>query len=784
MRVLRRKSWQDIRRRRARSLFTVATIAVAVVGLSMFAMPTLMDRAMQERVEEDRLHDIRFFTDDIALSEDTFAAVGQIDGVEALSSRTTYPTRIHYGDRRANVTLVGVSSFAEQPVNAVAVDSGTAPGALEALTDPQNASSGRFSGGTGTNLSVEDNFGGLHDLTVSGVGGTLLFTQLASSERAVLYVPQSTVNAISGALGTNSIEVIVEADREAGLIAEEIRSTLLEYEPAISFTELPDVREAGTWPGQSDFDNFATLFYVGAILALISAMVLISNTMTTMVAEQSGEIAILKAIGARRRQVRRSFLRTVALLGLFGAVFGIALGVPFSNLLVGFIGNEFFGVDPDWGISIPVVVLSAVVAVAGSCLAAIPALRRAARTSVREGLNRASGLSEPGTLDRSLRRIPLPHNARLGVRNATRRRARTGGTLLQIGLAVGVAIGFVSLGATVADITGDTWDAMSWDVLVIRRSNVELDDAAQDVVSDVEGVELMHPTLYNSLEVDGDQLESWGLPVTSTMFVPDLDAGRWLEPADEGERVAVIGRALAATSAVGPGDTITVGTARGTADLNVVGVDGRLMNNGTTIYLPLSTFQDLLGRENTNTLWVRSVSQAEPDIDRLAAAAEDELSAAGVPVRTEIHYVERDANLASNRVLVGVLAVMGIPIVLIGLIGLLSLMTMNIIERTREIGILRCIGARSRDIRRIFRTEAMVVAVAGWLLAIPLGWLIGRLLVWIVARLFNFGSLPFTFPLWLIPVALVGTVVLAALVVIAPVRRAARLRPDSALRYE
>ncbi|MCP5026595.1 MAG: FtsX-like permease family protein [Actinomycetia bacterium] len=784
MTVLRRKSWQDIRRRRARSLFTVATIAAAVVGLSMFAMPTLMDRAMADRVEQDRLHDIRFFTADIGLDSGTLDAVADLDGVRAIATRTTFPTRIHFGDRRANVTLVGVESFTDQPVNAVAIDAGTAPGTGQALTDSQNASSGRFPGGIGSTVAIEDNLGALHDATVSGVGDTLVFTQLAGSERAVLYVPQATVNEISGAVGANSIEVLVEDADRVEEITSEIRATLLEQEPAIVFAELPDVREAGTWPGQSDFNNFATLFYVGAILALISAMVLISNTMTTMVAEQTGEIAILKAIGGRRRQVMGSFTTTVGLLGLLGAGFGIVLGVPFSNLLVGYIGNEFFGVDPAWGISIPVVIVSIVIGVGGSSLAAAPALRRAARISVREGLDSRSGLAEGGALDRLIRRVPLSHNARVGLRNVTRRKARTAGTFLQIGLAVGVAIGFVSLGVTIADVTGSTWDAMSWDVLVIKRSNVELDQSAQRVVSDIDGVDVMHPTLYNSLEVDGEQLESWGLPVDSPMFEPDLDSGRWLEPADQGREVAVVGRALAATSAVGPGDTLTVGTARGSAQLEIVGVDGRLMNNGTTIYLPLSTFQDLLDRDDTNTLWVRSLSQAEPDIDRLAAAAEEELSAAGVPIRTEIHYVERDANLASNRVLVSVLAVMGVPIVAISMIGLVNLMTMNVIERTREIGILRCIGARARDVRRIFRTEAMAIAVGGWLLSIPLGWLIGKMLALVVTEIFNFGSVPFTFPLWSIPVAFAGTTVLAALVVIPPVRRAAKLRPGTALRYE
>ena len=784
MSVLARKSWQDIRRRRSRSLFTIATIAAAVVGLSMFALPSLMDQAMADRIEQDRLHDMRFFTDDIILDSDDVEALSAVDGVDAVSSRTTYPTRIMFGDRRENVTLIGVESFDDQPVNAIGIDEGTPPGPDGAVTDSQNSRSGRFSGGIGSVVSIEDNFGVLHDVTVSGKGDTLVFSQVAGVERAILYMPQATVNELAGVEGVDSIELTVEDPNQADQIAGAVRAKLLELHPEVVFTELPDVRQAGTWPGQEEFNNFATLFYVGAVLALISAMVLISNTMTTMVAEQKGEVAILKAIGGRRRQIRRSFLTTVALLGLLGAALGVALGVPFSNFLVGYIGRQFFGVDPGWGVSVPVIIISVVLAVGGSVLAALPALHRATQISVRDGLDSAGGIGESGALDRLLRRVPFPHNARVGLRNVTRRQARSAGTLIQIGLAVGVAIGFLGLGTTIADVTGDTWDAMSWDVLVIRRANVELDEEALQLVSDLDGVDVVHPTLYNALEVDGAQLESWGIPPTTPLFTPDLDSGRWLQADDEGHNVAVVGRALASTSGVTPGDTLTVGTARGSVDLEVVGIDGRLMNNGTTIYLPVTTFQNLLGRSDTNTFWVRTSSQVETDIDRLAADAEDALTAAGVPVRTEIHYVERNANLAANRVLVRVLAVMGVPIVAIGMIGLVNMMTMNVIERTREIGILRCIGARGRDIRRIFRTEALAIALGGWLLSIPLGWLIAKILAWAVTEIFNFGSVPFTFPLWSIPFALVGTVVLAGLVVIAPVRRAARIRPGDALRYE
>jgi ABC-type lipoprotein release transport system permease subunit len=105
-----------------------------------------------------------------------------------------------------------------------------------------------------------------------------------------------------------------------------------------------------------------------------------------------------------------------------------------------------------------------------------------------------------------------------------------------------------------------------------------------------------------------------------------------------------------------------------------------------------------------------------------------------------------------------------------------------VLERTREIGILRCIGARARHIRRIFTTEGLVLVLAGWLLGIPVGYAINRALIWLVREIVNV-ELPLVFPLGNIPLTLVGTVVLALLIMLLPVRRAVRFRPGDALRY-
>ena len=127
-------------------------------------------------------------------------------------------------------------------------------------------------------------------------------------------------------------------------------------------------------------------------------------------------------------------------------------------------------------------------------------------------------------------------------------------------------------------------------------------------------------------------------------------------------------------------------------------------------------------------------------------------------------------------------AVEGRPFVAMSMVGLANAITTSILERTREIGILRCIGARARDVRRIFSTEGLTLALAGWLIGIPLGYVLTRLLVRLIWEVVEV-RIPFVFPPWNIALALVGTIVLALLITVLPIRRAVRYRPGDALRY-
>ena len=169
-------------------------------------------------------------------------------------------------------------------------------------------------------------------------------------------------------------------------------------------------------------------------------------------------------------------------------------------------------------------------------------------------------------------------------------------------------------------------------------------------------------------------------------------------------------------------------------------------------------------------------------VDRTTTLLEDRLAALGYEVADEITYVKERDEIAENRSLTTTITMLGLLIVAMSMVGLANAITMSVLERTREIGVLRCIGARARDIRRIFSTEGITLAFAGWLLGIPIGYALNHLLVWLLWEIADV-RIPVVFPPWNLLIALGGTVAIALVVMLLPVRRAVRFRPGEALRY-
>ena len=250
------------------------------------------------------------------------------------------------------------------------------------------------------------------------------------------------------------------------------------------FSDLPDVRAPGDWPGKADTEQFAQLLGVITVLALLSALVLISNTMSTLVAEQTREIGIMRAVGARRRQVALVYLRTTLLLGALGALVGIALGIVLSSLLAGYFGSTFWAIDVGFGVDPIVLLVSLLVGLLAPPLAALPAIRRGLRVDLREALEASgSALGGQGAADRLLRRVGfLPRTMQIGLRNVGRRKRRSLATASIVALAVGNLLAVLALAEAATEATRTSWGDHLEDVQISTGGRALFDERAERAI--------------------------------------------------------------------------------------------------------------------------------------------------------------------------------------------------------------------------------------------------------------------------------------------------------------
>jgi putative ABC transport system permease protein len=783
---LLRKSITDLSRRRSRTFFAVLTLALAVAGIGLFATPTLMNRAMSAEVAADRLPDLTISTRPLVLGQAQLAALAAVPNVRAVEPRSSFGGRVYVGARRAYAQVLGIPDFTSQQVNVVHVASGVPPQAGAVLTDVQNTRKGLLSVQAGQTVRIIAADGAVRSLQVSGEGRNLDGGQTVTSDGViVLYATPATVASLSRTPGYDELFFTLADTRPAAVNATiaAIRHTLAAAPGFTGFSDLPQVRAASDWPGKSSFQNFSKFFYVITLLALLSALVLISNTMTTLIAEQTSEIGIMKAVGGRRRQIAAVYLKTALLLGGLGSVAGIILGILLAYVLTRYFGSTYYAVGVGFGIDWPIVLVSVLVGLLAPPLAALPAIRRAVRVPVRDALE-ATGSAVGGQdgADRLLRRVRfLPRPAQIGLRNVGRRRRRSLSTALVIALAVGTLLAVLGLITAAGNASRASWADHGEDVNIIPVGGHMLDARAAALIRATPGVAAVEPHFATDITLDGKDAKIWAVQ-QATMFHYRIAAGRWYTPAEEQARahVAVVEQDIAQATGTRLGDTITVQTAVGPASFRVIGISPQQQENGTALFVPLTTMNAIV--TGMPAYWVRTTSHDHAFIDNTTTRIEDTLSTHGYDVDSEIVYVRLANEIASYRTVTTTLAVLGLLIVALGMAGLANALTMSVLERTREIGILRSIGARARDIRRIFAAETLALASTGWLIGIPLGYLLDLFLVWMVKKVTNL-NLTLAFPPWNLALTLAGTVLIALLITLVPIRRAVHLRPGAALRY-
>lgn len=471
------------------------------------------------------------------------------------------------------------------------------------------------------------------------------------------------------------------------------------------------------------FKAVSLLLLALGVLSLGLSGFLVVNTISALMSQQVGQVGIMKAVGGRSSQVMWMYLAMVAIYGLLA----VAIGVP-AGLIAGRWFTEFAAVTlnfriesyapPAW-----VIWLEIGVGMLVPLLAAWLPVRLGTRISVVRALN-ATGISSVtfghGILDRALGLLRgLPRPVALSLRNTFLRKGRLLLTLTTLALASGVVMGVLSVRATMLETVNaiDSW----WNYDVQVRLNIP---QAREVVERdalrARGVTTVETWLERGakfVRADGTTNESLlaiGLPSTTTFVTPTVVQGRWLRAGDTD--AIVVNTDVAKDEpefAVGRRVKLEIGGVE--RKWRVVGVvKGQLM--GSMIFVDRDTLDSVVGAGGTVTrVLAKTESHAAQGQAISAASLEGRLDDAGLaPGRSETQTGMRDRVAGQFGILVAFLVIMAALLSAVGIIGLTGTMSINVLESTREIGVMRALGAAHASIYGIFITEAVVIGLLAW----------------------------------------------------------------------
>ncbi|MFB7507149.1 ABC transporter permease [Streptomyces broussonetiae] len=726
----------------------------------------------------------------------------------------------------------------------VELTSGHPPhGAGEALLDADTA--GKKHVRIGDTLTVQAQPGtfrvrvvGIATFTTTNPGAALVFLDPAVAGRELL--------------GSRTLATSISADAVRGVSDVELKRRIgAAVGTGTGRYDLKTAREQAKSAAASlgtflDVIKYVMLGFAG--VALLVGVFLIVNTFSMLIAQRTRELGLLRALGADRRQVRRSVLTEAALLGLVGSTLGLGAGIglalglirlmsafgmnlkatemavgwgtPVAAYVVG-LGVTFVAaylparraaaVSPMAaladaevaGVGKPLKVRAIVGAVLGAagaatlagCAAATRTAQAASLLGVGVALTLIATVVAGPLLVRPVIRVlgaafpalfgPV---GRMSQRNALRNPRRTGATAaaLMVGLALvgGMSVASASMSASFDRQIDRTLGA---DFVVQNTNFTPFTKEVRNVVAATQGVGLVVQQRLTPLAVrlpNGDRVET-----SAGAYGPGLDDVAHITYTRGGSAAALADGHLAMDAGFAKDHGVRIGSVLpvefpgGRRTRLAVGAltdqetaDGFGTQGG--IYVGLATFEKYVPSGQDSVLYVNAATGTTPqDLrPRLERALKPFPQ---VQVRNQSDYKQLvHDQIAVLLYLVYALLALAIVIAVLGVVNTLAL---SVVERTREIGLLRAIGLGRRQLRRMIRLESVVIAVFGAVLGLALGLVWGVCMQRVLALR---GLTALAIPWGTIVGVVIGAAVVGVVAALLPALRASRMNVLAAIAHE
>jgi putative ABC transport system permease protein len=783
----------DIWAIKTRTVLVVLSIAVGVFAVGMIAgtqaviMRDLPAAYLSINPASATLH-----TD--GADEDLIHSVRRMKGVREAEGRqsTRVRARVEAKDWHS-LQLVAVDDFEDIRINQIRPESGAWPPARREVLVERNSLE-FLQARVGDLLVVETADGKQYELRVAGLAHDLESCPPFMCGEGLGYVTFDTMEWLGAPLSFNKVSIIVaenaldKAHVEA--VAKDVQTKMEKSGLTVSRIWVP---EPGKHEADSFLQTFVSVLGVLGLLALVLSGFLVVNTISGLLMQQVRQIGMMKAVGARRNQIVGMYLATVLIFGLLALLVGVPLGVigayGFSSYLVNALNFDAATLFPPLYVFVMQVAVGLMVPV----LAALYPVIGGTRITVREALSSyhvSKGKSEQSRLDRLLGRVAiLSRPLLLSLRNTFRRKGRLALTLITLTLGGGVFMAVLTVRDSTVLTLDDALGYWNYDLAVDLRRPYRSDQIENEALSvpGVAQVESVTGTSVLRIRPDGNEGNNFfmqALPAQTEMIQPIVLQGRWLLPDDE-NAVVLNSNVVKDEPDIKVGDEILLKVDGRESTWRVVGIVRGVLT-GPIVYANQPYYEQVVRRVGiASSLWVVTREHDAASRTEVMEALRSRFKNAGMPVRSIEAMVDVRARVQSNfDILVVFLLIMAVLLAVVGGLGLMGTMSLNVIERTREIGIMRAIGASDGAVRRIVIVEAILIGLFSWFVGAIIALPISMALSDVVGMIFMQAPLSYSFSIGGVLAWLIAVIFISALSSLLPARRASRLSVREVLAYE
>jgi putative ABC transport system permease protein len=524
-----------------------------------------------------------------------------------------------------------------------------------------------------------------------------------------------------------------------------------------------------------------------------SSVFLLINTMQALLTQQVRQIGVMKAVGGRGRQITALYLAIILIYGLLALAIAVPLSSWAARFIVSFIEYLINFELGEVRLAPRVVVLETALALLVPLLAGLWPILSGVRITVREALA-DYGLGEEGMgdglVDRLLEQVRgLPRPLLLSLRNTFRRKGRLTLTLVTLVLAGALFMAVISVRASMTHTVNELLQGLGYDVFVYlsRPYRVERVQHAALQVPGVAAAESWGGTSAYRLRPDGSEGRAFTVlapPAETQMLRPQVVEGRWLVPEDK-NAIVLNTFVLQDEPGVAVGDEIVLEIRGRETTWRVVGIVRPVLPDATAYaeYDYLSRATRDAGRASYLALTTeRHDSRFQADV---AKDLEDHFDLEGLSVLASVTASGQSQAFGFLfNILVTFLMSMSILTAIVGGIGLMGTMLLNVLERIREVGVMRAIGAKTEAVVQIFVVEGAIIGLLSWMIAVVIAWPLGKVISATVGQQLVELPLSYTFSLTGVGVWLAAALVISIVSSYVPAQNAARLTVREVLAYD